>query len=133
MKSIIRSFLINLSSLWLVSQIGSGFYLKNGYETLFLTAFVLGLVNLFIRPLINILLLPINILTLGMLRWTVNVITLYLVTLIVQDFKILSFNFPGISFNFLNIPSFSSTGILAFLLTSFILSFISGFLFWLVK
>ena len=133
MKWLARSFLINAASLWIVSQIISGVTFAKGYETLFLTGAVLGLVNLFIRPLINILLLPINLLTLGTLRWLVNVATLYLATLLVSDFKIIGFSFPGFVYNGFSIPAFSTTGIPALILTSFILSLISSFLFWLVR
>ncbi|PJE67620.1 hypothetical protein COU95_01345 [Candidatus Shapirobacteria bacterium CG10_big_fil_rev_8_21_14_0_10_40_9] len=133
MKSLIRSFLINVASLWIVSQIISGVTFAKGYETLFLTGAVLGLVNLFIRPLINILLLPLNLLTLGAMRWLVNVATLYLVTLIVSDFSISGFSFPGFFYNGFSIPAFSTTGFWALVLTSFILSFVSSFLFWLVR
>lgn len=133
MKSLARSFLINAASLWIVGQLISCFHFAKGYETLLVTAAVLGLVNLFIRPLINILLLPINLLTLGTLRWLVNVATLYLATLLVSDFKIIGFSFPGFVYNGFSIPAFSTTGIPALILTSFILSLISSFLFWLVR
>ncbi|MFZ5366370.1 MAG: phage holin family protein [Patescibacteria group bacterium] len=133
MKSLIRSFLFNAASLWLVGQLVSGIYFAKGYETLLLTAAVLGLVNLFVKPLINILLLPINLLTLGTLRWLVNVATLYLVTLLVSDFKIIGFSFSGFAYNGFSIPAFSTTGFLALVLTSFILSLCSSFLFWLAK
>ncbi len=133
MKSLLRSFLINAASLWIVGQLLSCFSFAKGYETLLLTAVVLGLVNLFIRPLINILLLPINLLTLGTMRWIVNVASLYLVTLLVPDFKIIGFSFSGIFYSGFTIPAFSTSGIPALILTSFILSFISSFLFWLAK
>lgn len=133
MKSLIRSFLINAASLWLVGQLISGLYFAKGYETLIVTAAVLGLVNLFVKPLINILLLPINLLTLGTLRWLVNVATLYLVTLLVSDFKIIGFSFPGFSYEGFLIPAFSTTGFLALVLTSFVLSLCSSFLFWLAR
>jgi len=133
MKSLLRSFFINGLSLWLVSQIVSGVTFARGYETLLMAAAVLGIFNLLVRPLINILLLPINILTLGTLRWLVNVFTLYFVTLLVPDFEITGFHFAGSSFQGIVIPSLSLGTIWAFVAVSFLISIISGLIFWLVK
>lgn len=133
MKSLVRSILINAVGLWLVSSLVNGFEFTKGNETLVLTALVLGLVNLFVRPILNILLLPINLLTLGTFRWLVNVGTLFLVTMIVPDFKIVGFSFPGYSAGEFIIPALSYTGVTAFILDSFLLSIILGFLFWLAK
>ena len=98
-----------------------------------MAAAVLGIFNLLVRPLINILLLPINILTLGTLRWLVNVFTLYFVTLLVPDFEITGFHFAGSSFQGIVIPSLSLGTIWAFVAVSFLISIISGLIFWLVK
>lgn len=133
MKTLIRSFLINVFALWLISQIAGGLIFAKGNETLFITAAALGLFNLFIRPLINILLLPINILTLGTFRWLVNVITLYLMTLIVPGFKISGFHFAGFAYQGVVIPALDLGPILALVAISFLLSFIAGFLSWLAK
>lgn len=133
MKSLIRSFLVNALALWLVSQIGQGLFFAKGIETLLLTAVVLGLFNSFVRPLINILLLPINILTLGTLRWLVNVGTLFVVTLIIPDFKIFGFHFSGLTFQGIVLPPVDLGPVLALVVVSLLISFISGFLFWMAK
>lgn len=133
MRTILRSFLINVAALWAVSQIISGVSFGRGYETLAVAAIVLALVNLFIRPLINILLLPINLLTLGTFRWLVNVGSLFLVTLLVPGFKIMAFYFPGAALQGFTLPAVFIGTIWAFLLVSFLVSLFSSFLFWLVK
>jgi len=133
MKSILRSIIFNAAAIWFVSMIISGIVLERGYETLFISAFALGMINLLIKPIINILLLPINLLTLGTLRWIVNVIALYLVTVLVSDFKILPVKFSGLTYSGIIIPAFSLNLILSFIFISFLISLISGFLFWLTK
>lgn len=134
MKRILRSLAINAFALWLINQaFPQALFFAKGLETLAFTALVLALVNLFIRPLINLLLLPINLLTLGTFRWLVNVATLYLVTLIVHDFKIRAFVFLGFSYKGIIIPSASLNTLWALVLVSFGLSFISAILSWLCK
>ncbi len=133
MRPLLRALFINGFALWIISQISRGIVFERGFETLLVTATVLGLFNLFIRPLINILLLPINILTLGMFRWLVNVFTLYIVNLVVPGFKITGFYFGGLTYQNIVLPQFELGLIGAFVIISFLIGFISAFLYWLVK
>ena len=133
MKTLIKSLLVNIVSLFIVAKVVNAFSFANGYETMVIAGIVLGLVNLFVKPLINILLLPINLITLGAFRWIVNVVTLFLVTLIVPQFQIIGFEFAGYAINGISIPAYSATGFLALILDTFLLSVISGFLHWLIK
>jgi len=133
MKTLIRSFLINFGALWLVSQLFSGIVFTQGYETLAMAALALGLFNLLVRPILNIFFLPLNLLTMGTFRWLVNVATLYLVTIVVPGFSITAFSFTGFVYSEMAIPAFSVAGIPALILTSFVLSLISSFFYWLVK
>lgn len=133
MKSLLRSFLINLASLWVIGQIIPGISFGDGYQGLLLTSLVLGLVNLFVKPLINILILPLNILTLGAFRWLVNVASLYLVTVFVPQFKISGFFYPGYAYQGFVIPSLNVSFFWALVLTSFVLSLLLAFFYWLVR
>jgi len=134
MRHILRILGINALVLFLINQIfPQAIFFAKGFETLFLTALVLSLVNLFIRPLINLFLLPINLITLGTFRWVVNVLTFYLVTLIVSDFQIKAFVFPGFSYQGIVIPSLSFSFFWSLVFISFCLSFFSSLLHWLFK
>lgn len=133
MKRLLRSFVINTATLWLVTQILPGVGYAGGYQTLLLTALALTIVNLLVKPLINLLLLPINLLTLGAFRWLVNVAALYLVALIVPQFQINSFLFPGFTYQGFIIPSINLTVFWVFVLTSFLISLISSLFYWVVK
>jgi putative membrane protein len=133
MRRILRSILINAAAIWLISQSASGIVLERGLETLLVAAFTLGMINLLIKPIINILLLPLNLVTLGTFRWVVNVAALVLVTMIVPDFKITSFQFPGLTYQGIIIPAFSLNLIFSFIVISFLISLISSFLYWLLK
>lgn len=78
------------------------------FQTALLAAFVMGLVNIFIRPIILIFTLPLNLLTLGLFTFVINALMLWLVAKIVIGFTI--------------------TGFLAALLGSIVLSVISLFI-----
>ena len=133
MKTIIKHFIINTVSLYLVSLVVSGIVFAEGTYSLLLAGIVLTLTTLIIRPIINILLLPINLITFGLFRWVGFAITLYLVTLIVPGFKLLDFVFKGLSSYWFTIPGVSLSGVLAFVAFSFLISIIASIGYWIFK
>lgn len=58
------------------------------FVTALLVALVLGLLNVFIKPLFVILTLPINILTLGLFTLVINAVIIMMVSALVPGFKV---------------------------------------------
>jgi putative membrane protein len=63
----------------------------SGFFAAMVTALVLGLVNTFIKPLLLLLTLPLNILTLGLLTFVINALLILLTSAIVPGFAVSSF------------------------------------------
>jgi putative membrane protein len=59
--------------------------------TAIIVAIVLGILNTFLKPVLQILALPITILTLGLFYFVVNVFIIYLATFLVDGFAISGF------------------------------------------
>ncbi len=133
MRTLLKHFIIDTISLYLISQAVSGISFAGGTYTLFLAGAVLMLATMVVRPIINILLLPINLVTFGLFKWVTYAITLYLVTLIVPGFVLGEFLFKGFSSYWFNLPPIALTGILAFIAFSFVISFVSSVLYWIFK
>ncbi|GAW66331.1 membrane protein [Geoanaerobacter pelophilus] len=83
---------------WLVNALAIGItaYLLpgvaiSGFFAALVTALVLGLVNIFIKPLLLLLTLPINILTLGLFTLVINALMIMLVAAIVPGFMVRGF------------------------------------------
>jgi putative membrane protein len=133
MKRILRHFIIDTFCLWVVSKTATGMVFEHETATLIVAGIGLTIASLIAKPIINILLLPLNLLTFGIFRWVASSVVLYIVTLIVKDFKIVGFNFLGLSSKWLDIPQIHFEGILAFIAFSFLLSIITSFIYWLVK
>ena len=83
---------------WLVNALAIGItaYLLpgvrvSGFFAALVTALVLGLVNTFIRPLLLLLTLPLNILTLGLLTLVINALLIMLVAAVVPGFSVRGF------------------------------------------
>jgi putative membrane protein len=133
MRTILKHFIIDTVTLYIISQAVAGIVFTEGLYTLFLTGFVLTLATKIVKPVINILLLPLNLVTLGLFKWVTYAITLYLVTLVVPGFKLGQFVFAGFNSYWFSIPPISLAGVLAFLAFSFAISTISSLLCWIFK
>ncbi len=133
MRSLLKHFIIDTVALYLISLAIQGIVFERGIESLLLTGFVLMLATTIIKPIINILLLPINLITFGLFKWVAYAITLYLVTLVVPGFKLMDFVFQGLSTYWVAIPAIHLTGALAFLAFSLVISLVSSIVFWIFK
>ena len=86
---LIRWFL-NALFLYIISYIVPGISFANWWSLL-VTVLVLGLLNAMIRPLMLILTLPINLLTLGLFTLVVNGFIFWLASTMVKGFEAQSF------------------------------------------
>ncbi|MFZ1988017.1 MAG: phage holin family protein [Minisyncoccia bacterium] len=88
---------MNIFLHWIISAIAIvvAAYLIPGANVSFVgslvLAIVLGLINLTLRPLIFVLTLPINILTLGLFSFVINALLIMLAAAIVPGFSIAGF------------------------------------------
>ena len=89
MKLIAR-LAINVFALLVVEYLVPGFELS-GYQATIVAAVVIGVVNTFIRPFLQLIALPISVLTLGISAFLINVVLLWLVAYFVPGFEIASF------------------------------------------
>lgn len=128
MKYLLRVFLFNSFSLWLVSQLFPALVVVGGWQNLLFAGFILTLLMLLISPILKILLIPVNLLTFGLFSWASNVVVLYLLTLFVPDVTVTVWQFPGVSYSGLVIAPFLISYPLALVLVSFALSFVTNFL-----
>lgn len=131
MKSILRLFLASLAGLWACQFFISGFKITGGYENLFMASGVLTLIYLIAKPLLKILFLPINLLSLGLFSWVINVAILYLLTTFMPRISVSAWHFPGFEYKGILIPQVDLNQLMVFILISFLLSFVVNFINWL--
>lgn len=89
MKLIIR-LAINVFALLVVEYLVPGFHLAS-IQAAVVAAVVFGIVNTFIKPIIQLIALPISLITLGLAAFFINVALLYVVAQVVPGFTIDSF------------------------------------------
>jgi len=81
---------INALALLVVTSIFKGIRLDNN-QTLIVTSVVLALVNTYLRPLVVVLTLPINIFTLGLFTLVINALMLKFVSWLIPAFHVEGF------------------------------------------
>lgn len=97
MKKIFRMFLFSLVALYVTSVWNKGFLLHSDWTTLLKAAFAVALIYYVIVPVSKIVLLPINLLTLGLASTIVSLFLLYLLSHSFHLIDIKEWTFGGIS------------------------------------
>jgi len=126
MKSLLQKVIVNLIAIFVASQLISGIRWGDDLKTLILAAIVLSLANAFLRPILKLYFLPINVITLGLFGWLINVLIIYLTTLLVPGFEIVPFSLNVLGTNFV------LNQFLAYVFVSFFLNLITTVTSWLI-
>ncbi len=90
MRLILLKWLINALALYVTSYLVKGIQVSDAWA-LFLAAALLGILNAVIRPILIILTLPINIMTLGLFTFVINGLMLWMVSYLIKGFVITGF------------------------------------------
>ncbi len=79
MRNILIRLIINAIALYVATQVGiTGLSFKGDWTTIAIVAFIFGLVNALVRPLLTLLTCPLLILTLGLFTLIINALMLAL-------------------------------------------------------
>lgn len=132
MKALIRYFLVNLVSLWITTELIQGLTYIGGFQSLLLGALVFTIINFLLVPLIKVLLLPLNLLTLGLFAWLTNVLALYALTTLYPAFSLRPFFFPGYNLGGFTIPTYDLSTLMVVIVSAFLIGIITHFLHWLI-
>ena len=133
MRSLLKTYLLNAFTLWLVASFVAGVNYSHHAPTIFAAALVLSLLNATVKPILNILFIPINFMSLGLLRWVTTVIVIYLVTITVADFHIGPFTIASFTFLGVIFPSVYLGRLTSLIAVSFTISATNNLLHWIFK
>ena len=89
MKTIVR-WLLLATALLILAHWNIGVSV-NSFSSALLAAFVIGLLNAFVRPLLIVLTLPVTILTLGLFLFVINALTFQMASGLLEGFQVLGF------------------------------------------
>jgi putative membrane protein len=76
--SLLIKFLVTAASLWLAAWIVPGIELSDQIGTILWVALIFGIINMFIKPIVKLLTLPMLLITLGLFAFVINALLLWL-------------------------------------------------------
>lgn len=87
---ILINWLLSAFAIFVTSEVVPGFTVDS-FQTALIVALILGIVNAIIRPVLVILTLPINIISLGLFTFVINALMILLVDYFVAGFTVEGF------------------------------------------
>lgn len=105
MKQLFRTFIYHVFAIYIVNELFAGMNISGGVGMVLGAGILLAILMMVGKPILKILLLPINIITFGLAGLFINVLVLFLLTFLLPEVVITSFTFPGVSLAGFVIPS----------------------------
>lgn len=124
----VRSLLFHIVALWFTTQLLPTLVIIGNWQTLVGAGVVLTILTMFVQPLLKIIFLPINFLTLGLASWLINVIILWILTIIVPQVQVKTWDFPGFSGGGLSLSATHISYFWSLIITTFTLMLITSVL-----
>lgn len=132
MKTILKALFLNALVLYIATLVYPGLVYDQTLKTLVLAAVTFTILNRFVKPILKLLLLPINLITLGIFRWVVNVSSLFILTTLINGYSVNPYQFPGLVYQGFIAPPLYFNLLFSFILASFTISLINAAMRWLL-
>ncbi len=133
MKSLLRNTLINALSLYFLTLIFEGVRVTGGISGFLLGGLVLSVMFKILKPVLSIVSLPLNIITLGTFSFLINIFIFYLATQVIGSISIRGFIYPGISIAGFVIPKITFNTFFAYAAAAIVQSIFVTVISWLRK
>ena len=130
MKKVLRSALFASLSFLVLAYLYPGFKFVDT-QSVVLATVGFSFIYLFVRPILKIFSIPLNLLTFGLFSLFINVILLYLLSVVVPGFEIVPFQFAGAEISGFHLPAVYLNVFVSALVASLALSFLNSLLFWI--
>jgi len=128
MTKFIRQSLLNSFTLYLVGLVYPGILVPQALIDLLLAGLIFSLVNRLVKPVIKLFLLPLNLVTLGLFSWIVNVIVLFIMTKLVANLTVTGFTLAPANYSGFAAPELTVNQFISYILASVLISLIYALL-----
>jgi len=134
MKSIAKSVVFSYIALILSKNVVNGFsFGSNELKSLALVLIALSLLNMFMVPIFKLISLPFSGIVFIFFSFMLNLITLYVLTVLIPDFKMVASNLPQLRILGFVIPSRNLTLFWSAILSSLVFTLVYGFFDWMSR
>ena len=133
MRKILQNYFIVTASIFTLTQIIPAITIQNGWFGIFYASFILALLLYIAKPIVNLIMIPINFITLNLASWLVNIIIIYLWILLVRDVQIHSWEFGGGVFGPLTFSRMNFGALQVTIIVTILLAILEKLYSWLIK
>ena len=120
----LRQSLLNSFSLYLVAAVYPGLIIPKNLWQLLWVGVAFTLLNFLAKPLIKLALLPLNLLTLGLLSWLAQVLVLVIAVRLLPTLQVVAAAIPAWQRSGFSIPALNISLWLSFIIASISLSLV---------
>ena len=131
MRELARIIVTNSASLFLVSLLFSGLVIKGVFLNYVIAGALLAVFSVILDPIVKVVTLPFNILTLGLLSFLTILVALFVLTIFYSYVSVNAFTFSGFSFLGLTIGAIHFSRLLSFVVISATIYFSNKLINWL--
>lgn len=132
MKKIIRLFLSNIFIFWFLGFFVPSLNLQSNPKEVISIAFIFTLLEQVIYPILNILFTPINVLTLGIMRW-VPMLAVVVLLFLISPFTVEPITIPNIDILDFHLPTIHLGQTSSFVFLTFVLLTLKRIFDWIFK
>ena len=133
MKKILKLTLLFTFSLITANQIWGNLSFQSIPLSIIKTAFVLTIFEIILKPILKIILFPINLITLGLFRIVIDTLGLYLAVFLFSDFKLNAIYTSPTNWWGVTIPAFNFVNFFTYLVTSVTIGLILNFFNFIIR
>ena len=133
MKSLIRNTAIYMYALFLLPKIIPGVEIDGGLLTFLLGGLALTIMFFIVKPVLNIISFPVNILTLGLFSIVNNALVVYFLTIFFTDISVSAFTYEKNQWGGFVTPDIAFNTFFAYIYAAFLLSLIKEAVEWIRK
>ncbi len=133
MKYILKNYFSLCSAIYILVNIIPSVKIVSGLKDFFSATIIMVLLMIVVRPLINIILLPINLITFNLFSWLVNIFLFYLWVVISRNVSVESWIFPGINIGGLSISSINFSSWQTIIISAVVFTFLLQIINLLIK
>lgn len=120
----LRQSLLNSFSLYLVAAVYPGLIIPKNLWQLLWVGVAFTLLNFLAKPLIKLILLPLNLLTLGLLSWLAQVLVLVIAVRLLPTLQVVAATIPAWQRSGFSIPALNVNLWLSFIIAGISLSLV---------
>lgn len=131
MRGILKNILLYSFALYITQLLFDGLIVHGGLQALIIGGFLLAVGYKLLKPILSVISLPFNLLTLGLFSVVITAFIMFLITLIYPPIEIRAFTFPGLLVAGVEIHKFYVSQLLSYVLISVTIYLITKLIDWL--